>query len=119
MFMENVCVKLFIKVCLLALFPLRLNIGASVQFGIEKYPRMRLKRDVIFGFVDLWGELLCYLMRISHNFILVSEKYLELCITYNHLVCSAGPKHALKTNLSLILFRIYSASESSFLLKQI
>ena len=30
----------------------------SVQYGIEHFPRMRLKRDVIFGFVDLWGELL-------------------------------------------------------------
>jgi hypothetical protein len=39
-------------------FSLRLEIGTGLQYGIEKYPRMRLKRDVIFGFADLWGESL-------------------------------------------------------------
>jgi hypothetical protein len=41
----------------------------SVQYGIELFPRMRLKRDVIFGFVNLWGELLPG----SSNLILLSE----------------------------------------------
>ncbi|XP_069685974.1 pickpocket protein 28-like [Periplaneta americana] len=28
--------------------------GTSAQWGIEHYPKMRVKRDVIFGFTDLW-----------------------------------------------------------------
>ncbi|XP_021942802.1 pickpocket protein 28-like isoform X2 [Zootermopsis nevadensis] len=34
-----------------------LKIGASVECGIQNYPRMRLKRDVIFGFGDLWVSI--------------------------------------------------------------
>jgi hypothetical protein len=48
--------------------------GMSVQYGIELFPRMRLKRDVIFGFVDLWGELLSgILLLVSSNLILSLE----------------------------------------------
>ena len=46
----------------------------SVQYGIELFPRMRLKRDVIFGFVDLWGELLSGIaLLVSSNLILSLE----------------------------------------------
>jgi len=46
----------------------------SVQYGIELFPRMRLKRDVIFGFVDLWGELLSGIaLLVSSNLILSSK----------------------------------------------
>jgi len=46
----------------------------SVQYGIELFPRMRLKRDVIFGFVNLWGELLSGIaLLVSSNLILSSE----------------------------------------------
>lgn len=31
-------------------------LGSSLQWGLKDYPRMRLKRDVIFGFTDLLGK---------------------------------------------------------------
>jgi hypothetical protein len=55
---HEVSVKLFTKGGLPATFLLRLSVGTAVQYGIHEYPRMRLKRNVIFGFADLWGELL-------------------------------------------------------------
>lgn len=31
-------------------------LGSNLQWGLKEYPRMRLKRDVIFGFSDVLGE---------------------------------------------------------------
>lgn len=30
-------------------------LGANLQWGINDYPKMQLKRDLIFGFTDLLG----------------------------------------------------------------
>lgn len=32
-------------------------LGSNLQWGISEYPKMQLKRDLIFGFTDLLGGL--------------------------------------------------------------
>lgn len=32
-------------------------LGANLQWGINDYPKMQLKRDLIFGFTDLLGKV--------------------------------------------------------------
>jgi hypothetical protein len=32
-------------------------LGANLQWGINDYPKMQLKRDVIFGFTDVLGSI--------------------------------------------------------------
>jgi hypothetical protein len=54
------------------IFFLRMKNGMSVQYGIELFPRMRLKRDVIFGFVDLWGELLSGIILLASSTLILS-----------------------------------------------
>lgn len=31
-------------------------LGSNLQWGLKEYPKMRLRRDVIFGFSDLLGK---------------------------------------------------------------
>lgn len=31
-------------------------LGSNLQWGLKDYPKMRLKRDVIFGFTELLGR---------------------------------------------------------------
>lgn len=31
-------------------------LGSNLQWGLKEYPRMRLRRDVIFGFTDVLGN---------------------------------------------------------------
>ena len=58
-----------------AFFLLRLKDGISIQYGIDLFPRMRLKRDVIFGISDLWGELLSDIaVLVSANLIVSLEE---------------------------------------------
>lgn len=33
-------------------------LGSNLQWGLIEYPRMRLKRDVLFGFSDVLGTFL-------------------------------------------------------------
>lgn len=35
-------------------------LGSNLQWGLKEYPRMRLKRDVLFGFTDLLGKRVDY-----------------------------------------------------------
>jgi hypothetical protein len=32
-------------------------LGSNLQWGLKEYPKMRLRRDIIFGFTDLLGTL--------------------------------------------------------------
>lgn len=34
-------------------------LGSNLQWGLKEYPRMRLKRDVLFGFADVLGKTVC------------------------------------------------------------
>ena len=44
--------------------------GNTVRWGIGTYPRMRLKRDVLFGFADLWGKYLnMFLILFTRNIL--------------------------------------------------
>lgn len=69
----------------------------SVQYGIELFPRMRLKRDVIFGFVNLWGELLPG----SSNLILLSE--VERIQTGDRRDAAPPPESKLKKKKTRVL----------------
>lgn len=31
-------------------------LGSNLQWGLKDYPRMRLKRDILFGFTDVLGK---------------------------------------------------------------
>lgn len=56
-------------------------LGSNLQWGLKEYPRMRLKRDVIFGFADVLG--------IKHIFfyIFIFNLYcFSLCRWYGWIV---------------------------------
>lgn len=50
-------------------------LGSNLQWGISEYPKMQLKRDLIFGITDLLGKRLL-------NFIIVSIKIEHFLIIF-------------------------------------
>lgn len=43
-------------------------LGSNCQFGLKTCPRMRLKRDLIFGFTDVLGLMMISYFQVKKNF---------------------------------------------------
>lgn len=52
-------------------------LGSNLQWGLKEYPRMRLKRDVLFGFADLLGNFCLHLIIVKTGMVIIFRGLLQ------------------------------------------